>query len=231
MCSFRGSHVSQQLSPSLPEPPAAVLAQIADALPWPLLLLRRDTVLLHANLAARQVLQRGQPLQMDTSLHVLPAAPAQQAAFAAALNAAEPALLHWPAAQQWPLGGGCSVTLTPMRAAGSASESALAGGPMLVMLGSVASRHADLQAFAQLHRLTAAESRVLERLGLGHSCTETAAGLGTKAATVRSQLSRLRRKTGHASMAALLRTLAALPPLALLAPLHLVQPPRDELGE
>ena len=57
---------------------------------------------------------------------------------------------------------------------------------------------------------------------------QTAAALGTQPATVRSQLASLRRKTGHGSVAALLRALAAMPPVATL---HLVQPPRDGVGE
>lgn len=208
--------------PSVPlaVPPAAVLAQITDALPWPLLLLRCDAVLLHANLAARQVLHRGQPLQIKAGQRVVASDAQQQAEFAAALRAAQPAMMQWSA----PGHGGCSVTLKPLLAAGESNASPA----MLVLLGTAASRHADLQAFVRLYALSPAEARVLERLNLGDNCIDTAAALGIKAATVRSQLASLRRKTGQASVAALLRALAAMPPLATL---HLVQPPRDGLGE
>lgn len=208
------------LSPPFAVPPAAVLAQIADALPWSLLLLRGDAVLLHANLAARQVLQRGQPLRIDAGLRVVASDPQRRAAFASALRAAEPALIQWPA----PGHAGCSLALKPLATAGDAES----GPPMLVVLASAASRHADLHAFARLHALSAAEARVLERLSLGHSCADAAVALGTKAATVRSQVASMRRKTGHASVAALLRAVATMPPVNAL---HLVQPLRDGAGE
>lgn len=208
-------------------PPAAVLAQMSDALPWPLLLLRRDCVLVHANLAARQLLHRGQPLKLDAARRVQAVTAAQQADFAAAVQAPGPVVLRWPGAQPLPAlpgHGGCSIMFRPLAGNGDALD----GGAVLVLLEASSARHADLQAFAQLHRLSAAETRVLAHLSQGHSAGQTAAALGTRPATVRSQVASLRRKSGYATVAALLRGLAAMPPLATL---HLVQPPRDSVGE
>lgn len=221
MCSFSGPSGSFSVSPSLPfdVPPVAVLVQMSDALPWPLLLLACDAALMHANLAARQLLHRGQPLKLDAGRRVHAAAAAQQTEFAAALQAGGPVLLQWPSP-----GGAYTLTLKPLAAAGDGDD----GAPVLVVLSTSTARHADLQAFARMHKLSAAETRVLEALSLGRSIAATAAALGTQAATVRSQLTSLRRKSGYASVALLLQALAAMPPLATL---HLVQPPRDGAGE
>ena len=209
-------------------PPPAVLAQMADALPWPLLLLRRDGALLHANLAGRQLLHRGRTLAIDGRQHVLPTAPEHQPAFSAALRASAPTLLQWPPPSPLPAAqAGCSVILKPLageRVDGAGEEAA----PVLVMFSAAASRHRDLQAFAQMHGFSPAETRVLEHLSLGRSTAGAAAALGVKASTVRSQTTSLRRKSGHASVALLLRALATMPPLAVL---HLVQPPRPGAGE
>lgn len=214
-----------QLPPSA-LPPAAVLAQMSDALPWPLLLLRRDAALVHANLAARQLLHRGRPLKLDDRGRAQAAAASQQTAFAAALQAKQPVLLQWPAATASPPGqGSYSLALRPLAAG---DEDRGDDAPVLVLISASTARRADLQAFASLHGLSPAETRVLERLGHGDDVAAAAEALGIKAATVRSQLASLRRKSGYASRVALLRALAAMPPLATL---HLVQPPRDGVGE
>ena len=83
-------------------PSAATLAQVADALAWPLLLLRADTTLLHANAAARGLLRQGQPLHISRQREVQPASLRHRAAFEQACDAAlakQPTrLLRWPAA-------------------------------------------------------------------------------------------------------------------------------------
>ncbi|HZF79543.1 MAG TPA: hypothetical protein VEZ89_07105, partial [Rubrivivax sp.] len=65
------------------QPAAAVLAQMSDAMPWPLLILQTDGALVHANLAARQLLHRGQSLKLDACQRVNAAGAQRQAAFAA----------------------------------------------------------------------------------------------------------------------------------------------------
>lgn len=179
-------------------PDTAVLVAMADALAWPLLLLRADAQLLHANRAARQVLARGAPLRLQAGGRVTTAAPAQGAAFAAALTAA--------AAGQRPLllGPGCSLALA------SLSDTPGARGPVLVALAPAdTAQPADLRGFASAHGLSPAETRVLARMAQGERPGDAARALGISAATARSQLAAIRHKTGHASVAALVAAASA----------------------
>lgn len=198
-------------SGSGPAPSAQTLALVSDALAWPLLLLRGDGSLIHANLAARQMLARRRPLVLMPKGHLQPADGARrsefQAALAAALHAAsgEPQqLLQWASA-----GDRISVSVTALR--GPAERHAV----LLLALSPETGRLADLHAYAAIHGLSEAETRVLLHLARGDSSAKAAAALGVSAATVRSQTVSLRRKTGHPSVAELMRSLAALPPLAL----------------
>lgn len=89
-----------------PLPPAEVLAEVSDALAWPLLLVRADTTLLHANLAARELLRHGQPLALSVQRELRAADPRHRVAFERARHAAlngEPApLMRWPAGRDSP---------------------------------------------------------------------------------------------------------------------------------
>jgi DNA-binding CsgD family transcriptional regulator len=192
--------------------PAEVLAQAADALAWPLLVLQDQGHLIHANLAARQMLRLGEVLRLGDHQQVQPALPRQRLAFNRALGAAlagERTVLHWPSS-----GGGAhalTLTLVPL-----GCEQAGSGPGRLVLLALAASgRSGDVQAYAALHRLSRAETRVLQRLMAGDNSTTAAAALGSAPATVRSQIIALRRKTGHASIGALIQSVARLPPLDL----------------
>ena len=184
-----------------------MLAQLADALVWPLLLLRPDGTLLHANLAARQLLLRGRPLQLSPERRVLPTLTQQRPEFAAALAIAAASggrrLLRWPGT-----GLGYSATLAALGADAGGQVS------LLLALAPAEGRAADAQAYAHLHGLSPAETRVLQRLALGDNSTRAAAALGVMPATVRSQIVALRRKTGHSSVNQLVQALAGMPPLA-----------------
>jgi DNA-binding CsgD family transcriptional regulator len=200
-----------------PLPSAQTLALVSDALAWPLLLLRADGSLIHANLAARQMLAERRLLMLTPKGRVQAVDGARrsplQAALAAALQAAadEP-----PQLLQWALPNGrISLSVTALR--GPAEEHAV----LLLALSPEQGRLADLQAYAAVHGLSEAETRVLLHLARGDSSATAAAALGVSAATVRSQTVSLRRKTGHPSVAALMRDLAALPPL----------PPSGGVGE
>jgi DNA-binding CsgD family transcriptional regulator len=197
-----------------PQPPrpaqggvtAAVLAQVADALAWPLLLLQSDGAVLHANAAAWRALHLGRPLRLSAQRRVEPAQPRLRADFTAALAdaaAGRHRVLHWAAE-----GPPCNASLTALAADDGGRV------PVLVALSLAETRAAGARAYAALHGLSGAETRVLERLALGESSGRAAAALGVTAATVRGQIVALRRKTGHASVGALVQTLAALPPLA-----------------
>jgi DNA-binding CsgD family transcriptional regulator len=190
-----------------------MLALVADALAWPLLLLDVEGRLLVANLAARQLLDTGMLLRLSTQSLVAPSDPRDATAFRQALQAAaagdSPQLLQWHGAPHMKTIGACLTRLAD-EAAGAP------GGPTLLLaLGADGARNNDLRAFAAHHGLSPAETRVLKRLALGESSVRAALALGVGAATVRSHTLSLRRKTGHASVAALLRTLAQMPPLVM----------------
>ncbi len=70
-----------------------------------------------------------------------------------------------------------------------------------------------LQHFARTHELTPAETRVLAALGAGAAPCDIAAEQGVKLSTVRTQIGAIREKTGAASITALVRLVAALPPM------------------
>lgn len=194
-------------------PPAQILALITDTLAWPLLLLRGDASVIHANLAARRMLERRQgPLVLAGNGRVQPADSARRSEFQAELAATlrghaadrAPRLLQWATPS-----GRVSVSMAAL--AGPGHEQPL----LLLALSPEQGRLADLRAYAALHGLSDAETRVLLHLARGDSSAMAAAALGVSPATVRSQTLSLRRKTGHPSVAALMRSLAALPPLAL----------------
>jgi DNA-binding CsgD family transcriptional regulator len=190
------------------EPPmpdtSALPARMADALPWPLLLLETDGRLLHANAAGRRLLAAGRPLQMNGP-QLQPAAAAHRADFADAMvraRAGRPVVLRWPGRP-----GGYRGSL---QALGDR-----AGGPALLLLALTPTQGSgrDLEAYAQAHRLSTAEARVLTLLAEGLSTPAAATRLGVSVSTVRSQVMALRRKTGHARVADLLLDLGRLPPL------------------
>lgn len=193
-----------------PLPPAQALAFTADALAWPLLLLRGDGSLMHANAAAQEMLRAHRPLTLTAKGVVRPADSARRAEFQAALAAAlQGQGLQPPQVLQWQLRGGrTSVTVTPLAAPSGGAQ------VLLVALSPDPGRIADLRGYAAAHGLSEAETRVLLHLARGHSSARAAAALGVSAATVRSQTVSLRRKTGHRSVAELMRSLAALPPVA-----------------
>jgi len=154
----------------------------------------------------RAALRLGRPLRLSAQRRVEPAPAPLRAEFAAALADAvtgRQRVLQWPA--DGPL---CCASITALAADSSGCV------PVLVALSAADTRAAAARAYAALHGLSSAETCLLERLALGESPRSAAAVLGVTAATVRSRIVALRRKTGHASMGALLQTLAALPPLA-----------------
>lgn len=71
----------------------------------------------------------------------------------------------------------------------------------------------SIQGFARAHALTGAETRVLAALGRGVAPSAIARDQGVKLSTVRTQIGALRDKTGAGSITALVRMVAALPPM------------------
>ncbi len=190
--------------------PPALLAQMADALMWPLLVLRADGRLLHANRAARRLLNAQQTITLlpDRRLGLLPAdrQPELQVALAAARQGRTVALT-WPGTGATP---GATGSLSPL---GDPRAAAPGGTELLLALSVTHQPDAQVQAYARLHHLSPAETRVLQRLALGDSSGAAAQALGVSAAAVRSQIISLRRRSGHASVLQLLHGLASMPPV------------------
>lgn len=192
---------------------ADTLMRLVDALVWPLLLLRPDGKLLHANAPARAALAAPGPLRIGPWRRVRAAdarrQPAWQAALAAA-TAGQRHLLCWAG----------TATLVPLALRGRAGRAAEGGPLILVAIGAggpsgVAAPAAaeapaklpmatDTGAYARAHGLTGAQARVLQHLARGDSPAQTAAALQVSVATVRSQVAAVRQKTGHLGTAALI---------------------------
>lgn len=183
---------------------APTLSRMVDALAWPLLLIDASAGLHHANLAARQLLARGQPLRLDPRNRVQPAERAQREPFSLALAGAargQAGVLRWPS----PAG---VVMARLQRLPPEQSEPAM----LLLALSASAAAAQPIDDFAKAHDLTGTESRVLQHLSQGLSAPRVAQALGVAVSTARSHIVALRRKTGHRSVAALLHSLAQLPP-------------------
>ena len=200
-------------SPRSPALQAATLASAIDTLAWPLLLLHGDGVLLHANRAATTLLRRGRPLKLVSRQQVQPTDEAQRNAFEAALatvlEGAAPVRLHWASNEGQP------ATRARLNALRSDPGQARV---LMLTLAPEAGLGTDLTAYAAAHGLSATETRVLQRLALGQSSVRAAAALGLRAATIRTHALNLRRKTGHASLGALVHALALLAPTSPTSP-------------
>ncbi len=195
-------------SPPPPEPPSeAWLSAAVDMLAYPMLALQPDGLLLHANLAARELLNQGVPLELGSDQRVAPRIAGQRGNFGAAVQSASTGQ-----AQQLAWADGDLTVHATLRPLAEPSPGAPAP-PVLLMLAPPPDTVFDASGFANTHMLSGAETRVLEALLHGHQAEVTAQRLGVGVATVRSQIAAIRRKTGHDSVASLLAALGDLPPL------------------
>ena len=182
------------------------LAATLDEVDYGMLLLTDEAQVVHVNHAARAELDNAHPLQL-VGWELRARRPQDMLPLADALHAAA----HRGLRKLLTLGEGTqrvSVSVVPL----SAPEG---GAPVtLLMLGKrQVCEVLSVQGFACSHGLTAAEARVLGSLCRGTPPTEIAAELGVKIATVRTQIGNIRLKTGAASIRALVRQVAVLPPL------------------
>jgi DNA-binding CsgD family transcriptional regulator len=177
------------------------LAATLDEVDYGMLLLTNTNHVVHANHAARVELDGDHPLQLLG--HELRARYSHDVAVlhAALQNAALRGLRKLLA-----LGSGTHRI--------SASVVPLGDSTTLLMLSKrQVCESLSVQGFARVHGLTPAETRVLVALCQGVPPAEVATALGVGIATVRSQIGSIRQKTGAASIRALVRQVAVLPPL------------------
>ena len=183
------------------------MAAALDEMDYGVLLLHRDSQVLHVNHAARTELDDQHPLHvLGGRLRVrrsLDLAPLNDALCSAAVRGLRKLLT---------LGEGThrvSVSVVPL-----ATKSTHADPVVLVILGKrQVCEVLSVQGFARSHGLSAAESRVLALLCHGTPPNEIAAQIGVAISTVRSQIGNIRIKTGAESIRALVRQVAVLPPL------------------
>ena len=171
-----------------------------------------DGRLLHVNCAARQVLRGAHPLQVDRE-RICARRAEDQAKLRRALEAASGrglrALLM--------LGDDDArvpVAVVPIAAAGGLSAVGATRGMVLLMIGRQAGgEELSVQCFARSHGLTLAEVQVLRLLCGGAQPNEIASLQCVAVSTIRTQLVSIRAKTGARNIGALMRQVAALPPL------------------
>ena len=181
-------------------------ALMLDEVDYGMLLVADDMLVLHANHVARTELDAEHPLQLLGAAlrvrHSQDVAPLREA-LAAARERGLRRLLG--------LGTGehrLSVAVVPLPAA--AGDEALT----LLMFGKRrVCETLSTHWFAREHGLTPAEARVLTGLCDGQPPIHIARQQGVAISTVRAQIGAIRIKTGSASISALVRQLAVLPPL------------------
>jgi DNA-binding CsgD family transcriptional regulator len=192
--------------------PAATpwLALMLDEIDYGMLLLAGDSMVLHANHVARSELDAQHPLQLlGGELRV--ARPQDLLPLREALAGAQQRGLR----RLITLGSGeqqVSVAVVPL--AKVADGDAHAPSLTLLVLGKRQVCEAlSAHWFARSHGLTPAEARVLAALCEGQRPGDIAAAQGVAISTVRTQIGSIRAKTGAASIRALVRQVAVLPPL------------------
>jgi DNA-binding CsgD family transcriptional regulator len=182
-------------------PLGRLLARVLDELDYGILLLAPDGHLLHMNHRARQLLDGdhalqllGQQLRARHPQDVVPLCEALQAAAVRGLR------------RLLPLGQGSGRRI-------AALVPVYPGTVALVLGKDQVCEDLSIQCFARCHALTTAETRVLAALGSGVRPNQIAREQGVKLSTVRSQIGAIRDKTGAESITALVRLVAALPPM------------------
>lgn len=174
-----------------------------DELDYGMLLLDDHGQVLHANHAARSACAGGHPLQLlGRTLQTRRSEHAVQ--LDEALQAARRGRRKLLA-----LGDGgnpVNVTVVPLETGGTRAT-------LLMMSRRQVCEALSLQGFARCHGLTLAETRLLEGLSAGIEPRALARRHGVSLATVRTQISSIRTKTGAASIRGLMRQLSVLPPI------------------
>ena len=186
---------------------------MAEALALPLLLLRHDGLLLNANMAGYTGLAQGAPLRCVDG-HVVPTNEDQRDAFHAALLDA----LAQGSRQLWrgSTADGktlAQITLTPVTLTPVPAQRKGEPPMLLLMLPAEASVADGCTLFAYQYGLSPGELSVLHGLCHGRTPRDMAQERGVSVSTVRTQLARLRRKSGAHSLTTLLPRVVLQPPV------------------
>ncbi|URI05752.1 helix-turn-helix transcriptional regulator [Aquincola tertiaricarbonis] len=194
-CRWPMRQVNEDFAPS----PWNLLAAALDQLDCGLVVLDERLALLHANRHGRQRLLMPAG---DLSVRLLPEL-MQRASQALLLGRRS---LHALAGSPQD-----AVAVLPL----PGQEGGSAGVLLVASRGGICSA-VTLGLYAQQHRLTLAETQVLQALAGGASPDQIARQHGVAPCTTRTHISSIRQKTGSASITALLRHVAGLPPVGAL---------------
>ena len=193
--------------------PMPWLAAVFDEIDYGLILLDADGHVVQLNQAARVELDGAHPLQLQ-GREIRARRAQDDPALADAIDAARRGLRC-----MLPLGGPkhtANVAVVPLAgpcSAGAGTDTAASTATLLILGKREVCEALSVEGFARCHRLTGAETRVLIELCRGAPPGEIASELGVAVSTVRTQIGNLRLKTGAASIRALVRQVAVLPPL------------------
>ena len=182
------------------------LTAALDEIDYGLVLLGADMQLVHLNEAARVELDGLHPLLLQHGREIRARRAQDEPPLADALGAAQRGLRCMLSLGD--AGHRANVAVVPLAGPHGA------GTATLLMLGKrEVCETLSVQGFARCHRLTGAETRVLLELCRGTPPGEIASELGVAVSTVRTQIGNVRLKTGAASIRALVRQVAVLPPM------------------
>ena len=192
-------------------PAARCFASILDQIDYGVVAVDRDGGVLHANCAARRMLQGRHPLQIVRQ-RVCARRREDQARLQGAVEGAASRALR----SLLTLGddeGSASVAIVPIQSGGLAFGGTEPGAAVLVIGKQAVCEELSVQCFARAHGLTLAEAQVLRQLCGGAQPNEIAVLQCVAVSTIRTQITSIRAKTGARNIGALLRQVAALPPL------------------
>jgi len=182
------------------------LAAALDELDYGIVLLSDGVHVAHANYAAKVDLDESHPLQLvGKTLRARLAGdvvPLRDAIDQATVRGLRRLLTVGSEARQ------VALSIVPLSFPSSEHRAVL-----LVLGKSSVCESLSMEGFARVNGLTVAETRVLTALCSGASPAEIAGRVGVAISTVRTQIGSMRAKTGSASIRALVRQVAVLPPL------------------
>jgi len=185
-----------------------LLSATLDEIDYGVVLVLDETSVGHVNHTARLELARDHPLQIVAgelrTRRACDTAPLRDALAAATQRGMRRMLTLGDAAKA------VTVAVVPLASIDADDEQAAA---LLVFGKREVCEALSVQSFARCHGLTQTETAVLQALCDDRKTTEIAKLHGVAMTTIRTQIGSIRQKTGAASLRALVRQVAVLPPL------------------
>lgn len=196
---------------------AASLRDVLDTLSTPIVLTGADLEIVHANLAARELMGRPGAVRAEKGILSTGSAPVTAALRAAVRNGLADTAEH--TAPRLAQRDAAAVTsdshaffVMPLRV-GALRPAVFVGATAAIFIRPRAQAAVvEGDQFAQIFGLTPAETRVFEQVAAGRTPSETAAALNLRSSTVRTHLLRVFDKTGARRQSELVALVAAMAP-------------------